>query len=68
MSEEQIVAAVAGAVAGLIIGYIFGGRMAPGSQQSRELEKKLQEATRSREQFEQRVNMHFADTAGKLNL
>jgi uncharacterized membrane-anchored protein YhcB (DUF1043 family) len=67
VSEEQIVAAVVGAVAGLIIGYIFGGRMAPGSQQSRELEKKLAEANRSREQFEQRVNMHFADTAGKLN-
>lgn len=68
MSEEQIIAGVIGAVAGLIIGYFFGGRMAPGSQKTRDLENKLQEASRVREQFEQRVNMHFADTAGKLNV
>ncbi len=67
VSEDQLIAALIGAVIGLVIGYVMGGRMAPGSQQTRELEDELQLAKASHERFEQRVNAHFADTASKLN-
>ena len=66
-SEDQIIAAIIGAVVGLVIGYIMGGRTAPGQQRTRELEIQLEAAKTAHERFEQRVNVHFIDTASKLN-
>ena len=65
--EDPVLIAVIGAVIGLLIGYFLGRRSAPSSVQTRELEEQLSDATASRERFEQRVNDHFAETAGKLN-
>lgn len=61
--ESTIIAAVVA----LIIGFFLGRRMAPGSQETRELESKLDEAKAHQERYESRVNAHFADTASKLN-
>lgn len=66
-SEDQIIATIIGAVVGLVIGYIMGGRTAPGQQRTRELEVQLEAAKTAHERFEQRVNVHFIDTASKLN-
>lgn len=65
--EELIFIAIIGAAVGLLIGYLAGRKMAPGSAQTRELEEALEAAKESQEQYEQRVNAHFADTADKLN-
>lgn len=65
--EDWVVVAIVGAAVGLLIGFFFGRRSAPGSEENRELEQKLQDAQAATERFEQKVNAHFAETAGKLN-
>ncbi|MEM1404764.1 MAG: YhcB family protein [Pseudomonadota bacterium] len=65
--EDLIFVGIVCAAIGLLIGYLTGRNMAPGSQQTRELEDALENAQQSRERFEQQVNSHFADTADKLN-
>jgi hypothetical protein len=65
--NDPVFIAVAGAVVGLLIGYFTGRRLSPGSHETRELERQLDEATAKQERYEQRVNAHFADTASKLN-
>jgi hypothetical protein len=65
--EELVFAAIAGAVVGLLIGFFTGRRLAPGTQENLDLKQKLEEARAATEQFEQKVNAHFAETAGKLN-
>jgi uncharacterized membrane-anchored protein YhcB (DUF1043 family) len=65
--EDWVVVAIVGAAVGLLIGYFFGRRSAPGSEENRELEQKLEDAQAATERFEQRVNAHFVETAGKLN-
>ncbi|MEE4278832.1 MAG: DUF1043 family protein [Halieaceae bacterium] len=67
VTEDQLVPALIGAVVGLILGYFFGRRGAPGSEENRELQRELSKARDDQARFEQRVNAHFADTAGKLN-
>lgn len=67
ISEEMIVPILIGAIVGLFIGYFFGRRSAPGSDENRDLQRKLEDLQDERKRFEQRVNTHFADTAGKLN-
>jgi uncharacterized membrane-anchored protein YhcB (DUF1043 family) len=67
VSEDQLVPVIIGAVIGLFIGYFFGRRGAPGSEENRELQRELSKARDDQARFEQRVNAHFADTAGKLN-
>ena len=65
--EELFIPVLIGAIVGLFIGYFAGRRGAPGAEQARELERQLSSLRDERVQFEQRVNTHFADTAGKLN-
>ena len=65
--DELVLGIVIGAVVGLLVGLFFGRRSAPGNQENRELEQKLDDAKANYERFEQRVNAHFSDTAGRLN-
>jgi uncharacterized membrane-anchored protein YhcB (DUF1043 family) len=65
--EDVIVPALIGAIIGLFIGYFTGRRMAPDSEQNRELERQIESLKNDRTRFEQQVNAHFADTATKLN-
>jgi len=67
ISEDMIVPLLIGAIVGLFIGYFFGRRSAPGSEENRDLQKKLDSLNDERTRFERQVNAHFADTAGKLN-
>lgn len=66
--EEILFVAVAAAVVGLLIGFLTGRRASPDAQQTRELERQLEDARSARESYENRVNAHFADTASKLNM
>lgn len=65
--EDLFIPVLIGAIVGLIIGYLAGRRGAPGAEQARDLERQLDTLRDERGKFEQRVNEHFADTAGKLN-
>ena len=65
--EDMVIPALIGAIVGLFIGYLAGRRTAPGSEQHRELEQQLESMKEERTRFEQQVNSHFAETAGKLN-
>jgi len=65
--EELFVPVLIGAIVGIFIGYLAGRRGAPGAEQARDLERQLSSLRDERSKFEQRVNEHFADTAGKLN-
>ena len=65
--EELFIPVLIGAIVGMFIGYFAGRRGAPGAEQARDLERQLSSLRDERAQFEQRVNSHFADTAGKLN-
>ena len=67
ISEDMVVPALIGAIAGIFLGYLFGRRSAPGSEENRDLQRQLENLRDERGRFEQRVNEHFADTAGKLN-
>ncbi|TCO76218.1 YhcB family protein [Chromatocurvus halotolerans] len=49
------------------IGFLMGRRTTAGSQQARELEKRLDQVTRDKQLFEDRVTDHFAETATRLN-
>jgi uncharacterized membrane-anchored protein YhcB (DUF1043 family) len=66
-TQELIVPALIAAIVGIFIGYFMGRRGAPGSEENRELKRELQGLRDERVRFEQRVNAHFAETAGKLN-
>jgi uncharacterized membrane-anchored protein YhcB (DUF1043 family) len=66
-TQELIVPALIAAIIGIFIGYLMGRRGAPGSEENRELKRELQTLRDERVRFEQRVNAHFSDTAGKLN-
>lgn len=50
-----------------IIGFFLGRRTTAGSQQARELEKRLDQVTRDKQHFEDRVTEHFTETATRLN-
>lgn len=50
-----------------IVGFIMGRRTTAGSQQARELEKRLDQVTRDKQHFEDRVTEHFTETATRLN-
>lgn len=50
-----------------IAGFFIGRRTTAGSQQARELEKRLDQVTRDKQHFEDRVTEHFAETATRLN-
>ena len=49
------------------VGFLLGRRTTAGSQQARELEKRLERVTRDKQHFEDRVTEHFAETATRLN-
>jgi uncharacterized membrane-anchored protein YhcB (DUF1043 family) len=66
-TQELIVPALIAAIIGIFIGYLMGRRGAPGSEENRELKRELQSLRDDRVRFEQRVNAHFSETAGKLN-
>ncbi len=67
ISEDMVVPALIGAIVGLVLGYFFGRRSAPGSEENRDLQRQVENLQEERSRYEQRVNEHFADTAGKLN-
>lgn len=50
-----------------IVGFLLGRRTTAGSQQARELETRLDQVTRDKQHFEDRVTEHFAETATRLN-
>lgn len=50
-----------------VIGFLMGRKTTAGSQQARELEKRLDQVTRDKQLFEDRVTDHFAETATRLN-
>lgn len=50
-----------------ITGFLVGRRTTAGSQQARELEKRLDQVTQDKQHFEDRVSEHFAETATRLN-
>lgn len=50
-----------------IAGFFIGRRTTAGSHQARELEKRLDQVTRDKQHFEDRVTEHFAETATRLN-
>lgn len=50
-----------------VIGFTVGRRTNSGSRQARELEKRLDQVTRDKQHFEDRVSEHFAETATRLN-
>ncbi len=50
-----------------VTGFLLGRRTTAGSQQARELEKRLDQVTRDKQHFEDRVTEHFAETATRLN-
>ncbi|MFK7829164.1 MAG: YhcB family protein [Congregibacter sp.] len=66
--EEVIFAAAAAAVVGMLIGFLTGRRASPDVQQTRELERQLEEAKVTQERYANQVNTHFADTASKLTM
>lgn len=66
--EQVIFAAVAAAVVGLLIGFLTGRRASPDVQQTRELERQLEETKAAQERYTTQVNAHFADTASKLGM
>lgn len=66
-SEQLIMGGAVGAVVGLFLGYWYGRRSAPGSEQARDLEQKLEEARVEQRGFQDRVTEHFAESAAKLN-
>lgn len=53
-------------VAGFV-GFLMGRRSSAGSQQARELEQRLEQVTRDKQHFEDRVTEHFVETATRLN-
>ena len=50
-----------------IVGFFLGRRTSAGRKQARELQKRLDEVTRNKQHFEDRVTEHFAETATRLN-
>jgi len=50
-----------------VVGFIMGRRTTAGSQQARELELRLDQVTRDKQHFEDRVTEHFTETATRLN-
>lgn len=67
VTQEQVIPVLIGAIVALFIGYFFGRRGAPGSEENRKLQRELESLRDDRARYEQRVNAHFAETAGKLN-
>lgn len=50
-----------------IVGFLLGRRTSAGNRQARELELRLDQVTRDKQQFEDRVSEHFVETATRLN-
>ncbi|MEM1188746.1 MAG: YhcB family protein [Pseudomonadota bacterium] len=67
VTQEQVITVLIGAIIALFIGYFIGRRGAPGSAENRKLQSELDSLRDERARYEQRVNTHFAETAGKLN-
>lgn len=66
-TEQLLIGAAIGAILGFLLGYVFGRRSAPGSQQVSELEQKLEDAMQAKQEFKERVTVHFVESAQKLN-
>lgn len=62
-----ILTALCALIAGGLLGMIFGRRSTTGSQQARELEKRLDQLSRDKQAYENRVTEHFSETADRLN-
>lgn len=54
-------------VVGGLLGMLFGRNSTAGSQQARDLEKRVDELSRDKKAYENRVTEHFAETAERLN-
>ncbi|HBO13051.1 MAG TPA: hypothetical protein DD491_09730 [Halieaceae bacterium] len=54
-------------VVGGLLGMLFGRNSTAGSQQARELEKRIDQLTRDKRAYENRVTEHFVETADRLN-
>lgn len=67
VTEQMVIGVAIGAIVGILVGYFIGRRTAPGSEQTRELEQKLESTLADSRRFEERVAGHFAESAEKLN-
>ncbi|KGE03236.1 YhcB family protein [Pseudohaliea rubra] len=54
-------------VVGGVLGMVFGRKSTAGSQQARELEKRIDQLSRDKQAYENRVTEHFTETADRLN-
>jgi len=54
-------------IVGGLLGMLFGRNSTAGSQQARELEKRIDQLTRDKQAYENRVTEHFVETADRLN-
>ncbi|MHA7817708.1 MAG: Z-ring associated ZapG family protein [Pseudohaliea sp.] len=54
-------------IVGGLLGMLFGRKSTAGSQQARELEKRIDQLTRDKQAYENRVTEHFVETADRLN-
>jgi uncharacterized membrane-anchored protein YhcB (DUF1043 family) len=66
-TEQMVIGAAIGAILGILFGYFVGRRTAPSSEQTRELEQKLEATLADGRRFEERVSEHFALSAEKFN-
>jgi len=60
-------AGLGGLLIGGILAFFWGRSSSDGSQQARELERKLDQVTREKKAYEERVTEHFMETANRLN-
>jgi uncharacterized membrane-anchored protein YhcB (DUF1043 family) len=54
-------------IVGGLLGMLFGRNSTAGSQQARELNKRIDQLTRDKQAYENRVTEHFVETADRLN-
>mgnify|MGYP006298447023 CR=1 FL=1 len=54
-------------IVGGLLGMLLGRNSTAGSQQARELEKRIDQLTRDKQAYENRVTEHFVETADRLN-
>lgn len=60
-------AGLGGLLIGGILAFFWGRSSSDGSQQAREMERKLEQVTKEKKAYEQRVTEHFMETANRLN-
>ncbi len=54
-------------ILGGLLGMLFGRNSTAGSQQAKELEKRVDQLSRDKQAYENRVSEHFVETADRLN-